>query len=329
MSRLGCLPRGVRRGSGLSTVRTDFWGKYQESSTLKIPAETCKARSPRAKVSGGSARGQAARVGAAGWGREASNHQWRARARRLRAAPAAAAAGAEPGRRSRSAAHGRAARASRRARPADHERPLLREQQPRREARGAERLSPCGRHGRRAPRGEVSPLRAPRGCCASWGAAPPGRTGWEGRWESSGSRENSRRPHLTPLPTPGCAGVRGRRGRSGDGTGALGGSEPAGIRQVARGGRRASPLLALLGRFSGRWGQALPGCSASRPSPPRPVPLCPEAGGGQGTRRLGAPLGAPARRRRVSQLISWKVCKESEGARRVTADNLSLPRSLC
>lgn len=83
---------------------------------------------------------EAARIGSPGWGRDAANHQLRAGARAAGSEPRLQLPG--PGREPEPpGAQASRARASLRARPADHERPVPREQ-PRLGERRAAPLSP-------------------------------------------------------------------------------------------------------------------------------------------------------------------------------------------
>lgn len=174
-------------------------------------------------MSRGVPRGRANPLAGVGPRRRKSPVEGRSARRGLRAAPAAAGAGAGPEREppEPSGAQASRARASLRARPADHERPVLGEQ-PRRGARRAARLSPSrGEPGHRAPRGEVSLCRAPRGGAVSPGAPPPprppGRTVWEVCWRNLGAKLRQR----SPCPRQSWP-LGGGSGRSGDPACALG-----------------------------------------------------------------------------------------------------------
>lgn len=75
-------------------------------------------------------------------------------------------------------------------------------------------------------------------------------------------------------------------------------------------------------------GRNLPGLWLWTP----PDPLLVQSRFAQGWSKLGRRAGpdASAGSPRLSPLISWEVCKESEGACPVTVDNISLPSpSLC
>lgn len=234
---------------------------------------------------------RAARIGLLGWGRQASNHQLRARARAAGSEPRLQLPGPEP--------EPPRALASR----ADHERSLL-PQQPQHRARGAEPLSPSPRPRRRALRGEVSlhrALRLPRGCCSSRGARRPSawRSDWEVVLEKVGLQGKQ---SWRPSPTPSRTGVWGPewlkwrpdlcpRG------------PPNWLRFPRPGSRREAP--SDLGRasllFAPDW--HLPGCcpllnpcgSRLLVRPPIPVPSlsAPRLEGGQETRAPRGSAGSP------------------------------------